>query len=342
MIAPRRSSVLGAIMAFRQWVGLALICALPLGGCSTTVAVKARFPANVPEVSQLRTVAVAGFDGPEGDYFAYALEGMIATAEFDGRRYFTLVGSGARDVPPGDAVPYGRSVGAEAVYSGMLRSANFENYPYEERESRCREKDENGKCVKRETIITPCLRREFHMEVFVSLAETRSGRVVYSARKSGDTSANWCRGQIQPYSDGEMMDGVLNRILAEIRPDVAPYNTVLQATVSEKTDGLSEADASRFKAAVKMADAGNIGEACRGWEELKRDHQNHPWTVYNVGICAEANGDFDHALALYDEANRLTSKPDSDITEAIARARNLIAARQELRRLKETKGKKKG
>jgi hypothetical protein len=135
----------------------------------------------------------------------------------------------------------------------------------------------------------------------------------------------------------------LNRILAEIRPDVAPYNTVLQATVSEKTDGLLEADASRFKAAVKMADTGNIGEACRGWEDLKRDHPSHPWTVYNVGICAEANGDFDNALSLYEEASRLTSKPDGDITESIARARNLIAARQELRRLKAIpKAKKKG
>lgn len=326
-------------MAFRYTFAAVLLCAVALGGCSTTVAVQARFPANSQEAAQLKKVTVAGFDGPEGDTFAYALEAMLATAEFDGRRYFDLMGSGARDVPPDRAVDYGRHVGAEGVYSGMMRAADFDNYPYEERSSRCVKKDDKGKCEKKETVITPCLRREFHMEVYVSLADVRSGRVVYSARKSGDTSTNWCRGQVQPYSDNDMIDGVLNRILAEIRPDIAPYNTVLEATVSEKTDGLSQADAATFKAAVKLADKGNIGEACRQWDELRRANPNHAWTIYNVGVCAEANGDFNGALALYEQANRLTAKPDSDITESIERAQRLIAARQELRRLK-AKGKK--
>jgi len=320
-------------MIFRYGIGALLLLALPLCGCSTTVAVQARFPANVPQAAQLKKVTVAGFDGPQGDSFAYALEAMLASAEFDGRRYFTLMG-GARDVSPNHAVDYGRHVGADGVYSGLMRAADFDNYPYEERTSRCVEKDDKGKCMRKETVITPCLRREFHMEVFVSLAETRSGQVVYSARKVGDTSANWCRGQLQPYSDNDMIDGVLNRILAEIRPDIAPYNTVLQATISETADGLSQSDAASFKAAVKMAGSGNIGEACRQWDEIKRDNPSHAWTIYNVGVCAEANGDFNGALALYEQASRLTPKPDSDITESIARAQRLIAARQELRRLK--------
>ncbi|GAA0531856.1 hypothetical protein GCM10008941_09030 [Rhizomicrobium palustre] len=300
---------------------------------------KARFPANNAQAAELKRVAVAGFGGPEGDYFAYALEAMLSNAEFDGRRYFSLVGSGARDVPPDRAVEFGRRVGAEGVYSGMLREADFEDYPYEERTSRCVEKNAEGKCVRKEVLVKPCVRREFNMDVVVSLAEVRTGEVVYSARKSGDTSASWCRGDIQPYSDSDMMDGVLNRILAEIRPDIAPYNKVLQATVIEKTDGLSEGDAARFKAAVKLADNGNIGDACRQWDELKAANPNHPGAVYNVGVCAEANGDFDGALALYEQASRLSLKPDSDIAESIARAKNLIAARQELRRLK-AKGKR--
>lgn len=320
------------------WAAL-LICAVALGGCSTTVAVRARFPANNSDASQLKKVAVAGFDGPEGDYFAYALEGMIASAEFDGWLYFTLVGSGGRDVAPGRALDYGRAMGAEGVYSGLLHRADFDNYPYEERSSRCVEKDRDGKCVKKETVITPCMRREFRMDVFVTLTETRGGRAVYSGRKSADTSTAWCRGEGQPYSDGDMMDGVLNRILAEIRPDIAPYNTVLQATVNEKTEGLAEADALAFKNAVKMADNGNIAEACRQWDDIKRANPGHPGTVYNAGVCAEANGDFDGALALYQEARHLSAKPDSAMADSIARAGRLIAARQELRRQK-TRDKK--
>src|SRR4051812_24446479 len=77
-----------------------LALALLLAGCETpTVAVSARLPARYPAAAELRKATVAGFDGPGGNSFAATLEAQLATIQFDGARYFTVMG-GARNTPP--------------------------------------------------------------------------------------------------------------------------------------------------------------------------------------------------------------------------------------------------
>lgn len=305
-----------------------------LAACGTTVQVQARFPANNPDAAQLRRVAVADFNGPEGDYFASSFEAMVGSAEFDGGRYFTLVDSGSRGhgAEARYAAEYGRRVGAEGVYFGQLASANFDNSRYEQTENRCVEKDKDGKCTRKERFVIPCLRRSFRMEVFASLVSVRSSNVVYSTRKSASSETSWCRGEAQPISDDDMANGAMNRILADIRPDIAPYNTVLHATVIEKKDGLSDADGKNFDLAVKSAGKGDMREACRLWGDVAAANPAHPWTAYNLGICAEANGDFSGALARYERARTLAPVANNDINESINRAHSLVAAQQELKR----------
>jgi hypothetical protein len=315
----------------RFWAAMLL---LGLCGCSTTVDVAARFPANDPEAAPLRKVAVADFNGPEGDPFAYAMEAMLANAEFDGRRYFVLVDSGRRGAGADGvtAAQYGRSVGAEGVYYGRMQTVRFENFPWETSSTHCVKKDDKGKCIKKETVVIPCLRRAFQMEVMPALVNVRSGHVVYDTRKTASAETSWCYPDPQPISDGDMIDGAINRILADIRPDIAPYNTVLKATVIEIKDGLSDADGKLFDAAVKAAGKGDLSTACHAWDGLAANNSTHPWVIYNIGVCAEANGDFAGALTHYEQARTLSPKPNRDVAESITRVTDLIAAQKELRR----------
>ena len=309
----------------------AAILLLALCGCSTTVQVAARFPANNPDAALLRKVAVADFDGREGGHFANALGKMLASAEFDGRRYFTVY-NGGEGVSPDGALSFGRAIGAEGVFYGRMQSVHFDEFPWEEREKRCVEKDRDGKCVRKEMFVRPCVRRTFAMEVVPMLVEVKSGRIVYQTQRSAGSETSWCRGDIQPISDDDMIDGAINTILTGIRPDIAPYNTILRATVIEIKDGLSEADAKLFDSAVAAAGMGDLSTACHTWDGLAQSNPGHPWTIYNIGVCAEANGDFPGALAHYEKARGLAVKSNNDVTESIARVNNLIAAQKELRR----------
>jgi hypothetical protein len=172
------------------------------------------------------------------------------------------------------------------------------------------------------------------------LVNVRSGRVVYSSQKSAGAETAWCRGDIQPISDDDMISGAINRIISDMRPDIAPYNTILRATVIEKTDGLPEDVAKAFTAAVKSAGKGDLSEACRAWGEIDRTNPSHPWTVYNLGVCAEANGNFAGALSLYEKARQLAPKANNDVAESITRVSNLIAAQVELRRAQKSSAPK--
>jgi tetratricopeptide (TPR) repeat protein len=322
-----------------RWLVLGPALLLLLCGCTTTVQVHARFPANVAEAAPLRHVAVADFDGPEGDNFAYALEGMLASADFDGARYYTMMEMGhrGRGADTGYATQYGRDIHADGVFYGRMQTAHFDNFPYDEKTTRCVKKDADGKCVRHEDFFRPCLRRTFRMEVFPILVRVRDGHVVYSDRKSAGSETSWCRGDAQLTSDDSMIDGAIYNILASIRQDIAPYNTILNATVIEKTDGLPEADAKAFDAAVKAAGKGDLSSACHAWDAIHASQPNHAWTTYNIGVCAEANGDFAGALKLYEKARSTAPVVNSDITESIARAQNLIAAQQELRKTKKSR-----
>jgi tetratricopeptide (TPR) repeat protein len=178
----------------------------------------------------------------------------------------------------------------------------------------------------------PCIHRVFEMDVNPMLVKVANADVVYSGRKRASTDMRWCRPDEPPMSDDALIVGAMDRILGEIRQDVAPYNAVLRATVKEDSKGLPEGAAKDFDAAVKAAGKADMSEACRLWGEVDRVNPNHVWTVYDLGVCAEANGNYAGAVAFYERARTLSPKPDRDVAESIERASTLLAAHQELKR----------
>jgi hypothetical protein len=53
--------------------------------------------------------------------------------------------------------------------------------------------------------------------------------------------------------------------------------------------------------------------------------------AFNIGVCAEAAGDFEGALKIYEGLQRGLAKPDDGVEEAIARVRRQIAERARLK-----------
>lgn len=313
---------------------------LPLLGffasCATTVDIPARIPAANAEAASLRKIAVADFYGPDGDRFAYELEAALASATFDAQPYFTLTDSGQRNSADTAqrAATYGRRVGAQGVYFGQIMTADMHRSPYETSEKRCVEWDKDKKCTRKAAFRIFCVRQSYDLTVLPSLVRVADGRVVYASHKDASASTSWCEGEARPLSDEDLVENAMASVLAQIRTEVAPYNTVLHAVVNEHHDGLSPDNAARFDAAVKSARKGDISEACRQWDQIDQDNPDHAATVYNLGVCAETIGNYNKALTQYEKARTLTPTPDSTIAEAISRANTLRDARRVLRKSK--------
>jgi Flp pilus assembly protein TadD len=67
-----------------------------------------------------------------------------------------------------------------------------------------------------------------------------------------------------------------------------------------------------------------MDRACGLWEQGHALAPNSTSLVYNLGICAEAAGSFDGALALYQEADQLLQKPNKTINTALYRVSKRI------------------
>jgi len=102
-----------------------------------------------------------------------------------------------------------------------------------------------------------------------------------------------------------------------IRRDLAPRDYELDVRVEESTKGLAKAAQAAFKAAVRQTKSDQPG-ACAAWTALTREAEPTAALAFNLGLCAEMQGDFTAATDWYSEARRQGSRSGA-ITEGLER-----------------------
>lgn len=289
---------------------LALGVAVACSGCATTaVNVAGRFPAHDQAAANLRRIAVAGFQGRGGDEFAASLETELANAQFDGKPYFTLVGSGARSgagvLSPRD---YGRTVGATGVYFGQI-TERVSSEPLQMETTACA-RWENRICKQWYQAPVTCERRTVAVAVTPRLMNVATGEIVYTDEKTGQEQTTWCPGA-PGTSDVAMIADIQRGILRNIHMDVAPNVQVVQAHVMDDTSGLNGAMGASFEEAVKQMKASNTQSACQLWTKIHDEAPSHVPTVFNLGVCAESAGRHKQALDFYTQAGDLKARPST-------------------------------
>lgn len=311
-------------------LGVLAVLAATLAACGTTVAIQARYPARYAEAADIRRIAVGGFGGYGGAEFQAVLQAELYSATFDGRPYFTVLATGG-PLDSGAAAAFGRSQGAQGVVFGMV-GTDFDTQTYQGSEQRCVEwKDKE--CKKYRSFPIPCWRRNAVLMVTPTLVDAATGRVLYTTQKRASRSVSWCANETPPSGgDIDLVSGAQREIAGEIRRDIAPYNTTLDASLKTRGDGLPADLKTQFAAAVKAASSGDMGQACGAWSDIDRAAPGNLDTVYDLGVCAESNADFERALILYRKAQALSPTPDKTIAASIARAEDLKAAAAALKR----------
>lgn len=290
----RKALLLAGALA---WTGFAQAEVLEVTG---------EFPANNREASFLESVSVDRFGGSDGAALQIAIERALGGSQFE------LLGGRA-----------GRET-AEGSISGSINSGVDES-SFTKKEKQCVSKDDKGKCLKEEQVEVRCKRRIIDVKADIRIVRNTDGRILYSQPKPFREEVEWCRGGNPGRTTEDVIEGAIRDIAGSVRGDLVPHVDTYKIRVREGTKGLSKEAATRFKDLVKLTKR-DAGGACRGWEAMQAEAAGHPSLVFNLGLCAEQRGEYEKAVALYQDAIRAGA---NEGREGAERATRLIAGRED-------------
>ncbi|WP_294290169.1 hypothetical protein [uncultured Sphingomonas sp.] len=272
------------------------------------------FPAGSADVAMLRSIAVDRFVGRGGAEVGAALERALTKPGIDGLIHFIV-----RSDPNA----------ADGVVQGAV-STNVSSEDFVRTDERCAERDERKKCVRKEKIRIDCIRRFVRMTVEARVIDDRDRRVLWAGAPERTKQTEWCEGDISPDSVATDVERLSGEIANDLRRTFAPTVRTYSVRFREKTKGLNPVQTAQFKGLVRQSQH-DLPLACQGWSGLERQAPDHVATVFDLGVCAEAAGDLEGALARYERASQLLG-PHNEAENDANRVRRLIAARDLARR----------
>lgn len=305
----------------RSWLWYvlgAIAVALGSAALAETVQIKGRFPADYREPSFLKRMGVDRIDGTDGRALGYALERAIGNYG-----HYTVVAGDTRG---------GGSNDVDGILSGFVSTEVNEARVTQEREN-CVEKTKDSadreQCVRKEKITVTCRQRTIDVAADLRIARAGDGRIVYSTRKPRHDEVTWCPDQSAPGA----VDGVVRRLTDSIADDVAreisPRTETYAPRFYESRDGMPKAYHDRFKAAIRATQR-DLPGACAEFAAIEAASP-HFALAYDIGICAEARGDFEAAIDAYRRAATLRPRDTLDFNTAIDRVRRLIVQQDDER-----------
>ncbi len=323
---------------------LGVLAVMALAGCVTpgfdyTASVA---PGN-PEAATYRTVAVEGFRGPLGDWYAEEFEEMLQTASFEGAPWF-------------EVGLFSRQSNVTGNYYGTVRIDGPRVDEHYSTYTVCVEKDEDDKCITKKDIEKVCLTYSIGVRTRPVLVDVATNDIVHQAEYAASDSEQECfdtghveyrirRGPNEPgrgkyrfaYEDynrpGHRLgsDYIIDRITAsalrdtiwQARRDIAPYNRAARARILTKPERAEVGADPRFAQAVSAVRSGQYGQACSLFSALDGAYPEAPTVLHNLGACAEADGNSTGAQEFYaqavDSAKLLGSEPARRMLQALDR-----------------------
>ena len=233
------------------------------------------FVAKARDVAMLRSLTIERFAGRDGQALTIAFERRLAA-------------SGHFRLSPGGA--------SEGVVSGAV-STGVESSPFRKRRKTCAEKIEK-KCVREVEEEIRCLRRTIEFQADVRVTDRVADRVVFSAPVSRREEGTWCGDEAPTQSAETIVRSMIDDVAGELAATFTPRTERYSVKVLESDKGMTKEQKAAFKASVKLTKT-DLPAACASWAEQDRAMPNYPSLVFNLGLCAEATGNFAEAERLY-------------------------------------------
>jgi len=280
-----------------------------------TLRVEGIFAATAREASFLPTIGVDMIDGPLGEKLGDAIERQLAAMD-------------RNDTPHARLVP--ASLRPDGMLTGQADIA-VESSDYTEARERCAEK-KDGKCLRRIGYRVRCTRRSVSLRADLQLVRRRDDRTVYSGPKTRTDSGWWCEDTGVPLDVALTADVMAESVAREVRLDLAPHRERYTVRIQEDRKGLPGEVADRFRQAVRLTKTDQAA-ACRAFAEIDRLSPDHGPTVFNLALCAEAEGRYPLAGDLYARARIFAPNAGDEVSKGLGRVRSLAAGEEDVRRM---------
>lgn len=336
---------------------LVLLSAL-LGGCVTSqgpsASVSILVPASSSEAATMREIAVLPFDGPQGADLATDIESMLAGIRIGNTPYFQVIERNKLDkvlkelnwfqsetIKAEHRLRLGKMLGIKALYMGVVSMPVSNETAFKEVRTECLEykKGKGAKkifqtCSKSKETNVSCKVLEVTYSITPKLIEVESGRILYSNTFQETLSEKSCEdGKQAVRSQGQLLGTARANVLNKFRREVAPAMTNIALPLMEAYEELTNETArKKFTAGVEFAKAGRMERACEFWREVDSLQPGKIATDFNLAICREVNGEFEHAKQMYIAVERRLEMPDQRVTAAISRIEERIHGARKMQR----------
>jgi len=297
-------------------------------GCApTTTNIQGSFQARSAEAAELRSIAIANFRGQYAGDFTNQLTSSLTSAQDRGQPYFSVTSNIPTQVSDlAGATSLGRARAVTGVYFGET-TGGVTRQNYQEGRVRCiRVGDES--CAQRQEYQVSCSRATANFTAYPKVVDVRQRTIRYAETVSGAASEAWCTDRIRAGTDAGLMGRAIAQAVSTVRSAVAPYTRNLTVEFKTRSPSLERADSDQFIGAVQFSQQGRLDRACAIWETMLSSHPRNVELMYNLGVCAEAGGNFGRALELYGAADAQLTTPDRLISAALVRARSLASGRE--------------
>lgn len=295
----------------RVLMPLALVLAVP-PAFAESVTMTGRFAAPYRDAAMLDSLAVGRIGGQDGMQLGLAIERALGRPDIEGGTHFTLIARG------GDA---------DGLLTGNVVTG-VEESRFKRKDKECVEREggkADGKCLREAEVEKDCTRRVVNVNADLRLARG-DGVVVYSVARPRREEASWCRGQTPPATTEEAIRGMVVDIAEQVRRDIVPSVELYTIRFRESTRGLPKELVRPFRDVVKQTQR-DLAGACAAWGTMDGQAPDHPSITFDLGLCAEAAGEYDRALALYRRAGPLIGRGVNEATTGTERVERLIAGR---------------
>lgn len=322
-----------------------LIAGFAFAGCAKKIKTQMLVPAKNHEAAQCRRVAVLDFKGRGGDQVRADVEALLVGVRVKDEPYFSVIERDAVNkvleeqmlhqtgvVDPKTAADVGKMLGADGIVMGVITQATTQDKGYREQRRKCSAKNKKGKCLRWTEYIVSCAERNAYFSFTPKIVRVSTGEIVCSEVLSGHAVDKACRDSGRTLADRQaLLTSAKSHAIEQLREIVAPYylNVEIKLLTRDQTKMSSETK-DKIDKGVKWVQAERLDRACESWNEAYSIHSHGYAINYLLGLCAEMSGNLEKALSYYEEADKNTSSPVEEISEALSRVEINIEKKKKL------------